>query len=401
MKTKGTKTVKNTCVKIRGMCNVGAFTLVELLVVIAIIGILISLLLPAVQAAREAARRMECSNKLKQLTLAVHTYADANNSVLPTFGGGPFGTVNWNVAVVSERGDNAGRWSGFIPLLPFMEQGSLFDRFCNERVPYGTSHAGRVMEDTYGGADNPICVQLNALICSSNTPLVKPAAHTGRTNYRFNHGDNAGSWAASSCVRGPFGYRDIEYGDSSKSFGAVTDGLSNTLCFSERAVDEIGANSAKVLVQMTTYAKREDGGFGLEGDVGTLDDRTLCAGSATNGTYNFGVGGQTNGHSYRFGWRWTGTFYHVIFQTILPPNSPSCYNREAAWNTLVSATSFHSGGVNASLLDGSVMFASQTIDCGTEKAFPVDLRTRPSGPSPFGVWGAYGSRNGGESVSSL
>ena len=90
------------------MCggNISAFTLVELLVVIAIIGILIALLLPAVQAAREAARRMQCTNNLKQLALAVHNYADAYKSALPSFG--------------SDTADTD--WAPMLSLLPFMEQ---------------------------------------------------------------------------------------------------------------------------------------------------------------------------------------------------------------------------------------------------------------------------------------
>jgi len=97
------------------------FTLVELLVVIAIIGILISLLLPAVQSAREAARRLQCSNNLKQLGLAIHNYADSTKS-LPAYANWAFGAQNLAAA------DNNSRWSGFIALLPYFEQTSLYDR---------------------------------------------------------------------------------------------------------------------------------------------------------------------------------------------------------------------------------------------------------------------------------
>ena len=130
------------------------FTLVELLVVIAIIGILISLLLPAVQAAREAARRMQCSNKLKQLTLAVHNYMDSGKS-LPHYAGGPYGTLN--------AADNPGRWSGLISLLPYMEQGALYDRFCGENV-YFTSYSAGTISAAQGGANNPRCTQPDALV---------------------------------------------------------------------------------------------------------------------------------------------------------------------------------------------------------------------------------------------
>ena len=96
------------------------FTLVELLVVIAIIGILIALLLPAVQMAREAARRMQCSNKLKQIGLALHNYESAYKSFPP-------GTVDYGVADSQEWG-----WAVF--LLPFLEQGALHDQLApNDR----------------------------------------------------------------------------------------------------------------------------------------------------------------------------------------------------------------------------------------------------------------------------
>src|SRR5262245_64832193 len=88
-----------------------AFTLVELLVVIAIIGVLVALLLPAVQAAREAARRSQCTNNLKQLGLAVHNYADANKGAFPV------GEYSWGW----------GTW--LVGLLPYIEQQNLYDLY--------------------------------------------------------------------------------------------------------------------------------------------------------------------------------------------------------------------------------------------------------------------------------
>ncbi|MCL2117614.1 MAG: DUF1559 domain-containing protein, partial [Planctomycetaceae bacterium] len=94
--------------------NLQAFTLVELLVVIAIIGILIALLLPAVQAAREAARRMQCSNHLKQITLALHNYHDAHKT-LPAGCGGPL--LAWDMNLLGTL------WA----ILPFIEQGQRYE----------------------------------------------------------------------------------------------------------------------------------------------------------------------------------------------------------------------------------------------------------------------------------
>ena len=106
------KYLKNA--KMKSGCNPGGFTLVELLVVIAIIGILIALLLPAVQAAREAARRMQCTNHLKQIALGLHTYHDAYQS-LPAGTGGPL--LEWDMYLLGPN------WA----ILPFMERTALFD----------------------------------------------------------------------------------------------------------------------------------------------------------------------------------------------------------------------------------------------------------------------------------
>ncbi|MDR0871478.1 MAG: DUF1559 domain-containing protein, partial [Planctomycetaceae bacterium] len=147
-----------------------AFTLVELLVVIAIIGVLIALLLPAVQAAREAARRMQCQNKLKQLILAVHNYHDSAKS-LPAGLAGPYGTVN---AV------SAGRWSGFIALLPSIEQSALYDRIMSVDCRMD-AWGGSSLSDmsSYGGKDNPRTAQPDTFICPSNPTVSKSETTSG------------------------------------------------------------------------------------------------------------------------------------------------------------------------------------------------------------------------------
>ena len=139
-----------------------AFTLVELLVVIAIIGILVGLLLPAVQAAREAARRMSCSNNFKQIGLAMHNYHAAYKQ-LPIQGTGPYGDVGRSPNFTGNEGTEVRRstkrqGSGFIGLLPFMEQQAIWETMSAERTyfrpgdnlqidyyPFGPNH-------TYGGS---------------------------------------------------------------------------------------------------------------------------------------------------------------------------------------------------------------------------------------------------------
>jgi len=385
-----------------------AFTLVELLVVIAIIGMLIALLLPAVQAAREAARRMSCANKLKQLSLAVHNFADAKQSDTPY----AFGKPATEVPAGNDRTNrpwstNPDRWGGFIEMLPFIEQTALHEQFTTANAfanSWGAAVLGANDQTrlpltlaTGAAVDNPRTAQPDVFLCPSNgiTRSMIPLNHTGLTNYRFNQGDNPGTFNPLNNperVRGPFAYR------SRNTFGSVSDGLSNTLAFSERAVDSNPAGGAlDVKVQATTYQPASAGGFTTSG----ISDRRICLGSAVNGRYTFG-GNSTpsggNGFGYRWSWHWAGGhWYHIGFVTTLPPNAPSCYNRDTNFQSMLTATSFHPGGVNVTLMDGSARFISETIDSGTEHAFP-DPAT-PSGPSPFGIWGAMGSKDGGESVS--
>jgi len=385
-----------------GLRRRGAFTLVELLVVIAIIGMLIALLLPAVQAAREAARRMSCANKLKQLSLAVHNFADAkkegDQALLPYGFGRPIMDVP---AGNDSRGNawatNADRWGGLIELLPFIEQTVLHSRFLEENFFISGWSAGDLT--TQGGTENPRTVPIDLFLCPSNgvtgKPSGYPAAYTAPSSYRFNQGDNPGTFNTNNRVRGPFGYR------ARMGMGVVTDGLSNTLAFSERALDSEPqpTNSTSVRVQATTYDPASAGGFTTEG----LSDRRICAGSAPGGHYLFS-GNSTpfggNGYSYRWGWHWAGGhWYHTGFVTTLPPNSPSCYNRATNFQSMLSASSFHTGGVNVTLLDGSGRFVSDTVDSGTGNAFPTPAT--PGGPSPFGVWGGFGARNSGGATASL
>jgi prepilin-type N-terminal cleavage/methylation domain-containing protein len=354
------------------------FTLVELLVVIAIIGVLIALLLPAVQAAREAARRMQCANKLKQLTLAVHTYVDSHQT-LPAEFAHHYGTIN---IVTTELG----RWSGFIALLPGIEQTALYDRILSENVymASGTANA-MILTTAMGGKNNPRAAQPDAFICPSNGVSSKPEAVTGYTCYRFNVGDDPYDFFADVRNRGPFGFRVW------RPLGAIHDGLSNTLSFSEKAVDEFNGTSDNVKRQIARYNVLADGGF----TGGNLSDRTKCVGSAVGGKYQYGVGGMVNFFSAYIGWHWFGAGRNVTFHTTLPPNSPSCHMGVSPWPVMISATSFHPGGVNVSLLDGSGKFVSETIDSGTAVKFPTP--STPNGESPFGIWGAMGSRDGGES----
>ena len=338
-----------------------AFTLVELLVVIAIIGILIALLLPAVQAAREAARRAQCNNNLKQLGIAVQGYHDALRALPPRMTGTTQGTIN-----------NGGRISAFVLLLPYIEQQPLYQQYASGGQ-YGTTlypPKGPVPWDSNFG---PWCANIQALICPSEPgPTTVALGTIAHTNYCFSVGDSI-SQNQQATLRGMFGV------NSSFTLADVTDGTSNTVMVSERS---IGISSTNVR-----------GGIAL--NISNMNNNpAVCLATAKGQVYNTAAGVTTAAWA---GMRWPdGTVPYTGFSTVLPPNSPSCVvtTWDGDWG-ISSPSSYHPGGVLAAMADGSVRFASETIDTGIlSAAEPM------GGPSPYGVWGAMGSKAGGEAMTS-
>ncbi|PQO36441.1 DUF1559 domain-containing protein [Blastopirellula marina] len=221
------------------------FTLVELLVVIAIIGVLIALLLPAVQQAREAARRMQCSNNLKQIGLALHNYHDTYQSLPP----GGFWKHDTPWSTPTPPSPDPERGPIHVAMLPFIEQGSLYDK-----INFSSNTAVHEQYvDAPANTQKVKQVTIQAYVCPSDTSGgIVPGTDRGAHNYSANYGPSGvGSTGNPNCPcsqgaamngfrndtkhnesnpAGPFTRRGNKYVGK---FSHTTDGLSNTIYFGE------------------------------------------------------------------------------------------------------------------------------------------------------------------------
>jgi prepilin-type N-terminal cleavage/methylation domain-containing protein/prepilin-type processing-associated H-X9-DG protein len=356
------------------------FTLVELLVVIAIIGILIALLLPAVQAAREAARRSQCTNNLKQVGLALHNYHDTYKVFPARAGGTQAGGYTMS---------NEGQLAATIVLLPFMEEQPLWDLITSPQTgPNVPAYGGAPWWDQFRAWNN----QPDGLLCPSDgggsrRKTKMQGANNGSTNYNFCIGDQATatySWADRD-VRGIFA-RLVWNG-----IADIKDGTANTLATSEQVIYIDKNNLLKT-----------HGDYVIE--TGAMDQNpTLCLAHKGPGGKIVGAS-PDDWHHLRGVWFAGGYCMVQGFSTILPPNSVNCASAGGEWGWgIFPPDSYHPGGVNAGMADGSVRFVSETVDSGNLSAPNLVDPNWPngalSGQSPYGVWGAMGSKAGGETVS--
>jgi prepilin-type N-terminal cleavage/methylation domain-containing protein/prepilin-type processing-associated H-X9-DG protein len=330
------------------------FTLIELLVVIAIIGALIALLLPAVQAAREASRRIQCTNNLKQIALAAQNYMSAVGT-LPQ--GMPF-QVDANNPGGTAFGQVLISHSIFVSLLPQLEQQPLFN-LVNFQV------------DIFNAPNFTVSATgVSGLWCPSDFKAAEPGTlpdggqlDPGVTTMRYtSYAGNSGTWVLwyqqdfppQSRMNGLFYLR------SAVTFASITDGTSNTFAFSERAHSMLDADSA-------------------------------------------------------LWWNWwsSGNYGDTMFCTLFPLNpfrkvlggDPTGDGREAPF--IISASSMHPGGANFAFMDGSVRFIKETVDSWAQDpatGLPRGLAFDAAGPYKEtgvvrrGVYQALSTRNGGEVV---
>lgn len=402
------------------------FTLVELLVVIAIIGILVGLLLPAVQAAREAARRMSCSNNFKQIGLAIHNYHSAYKQ-LPTHGAGtdtlggiaPAGsrgaTTNWwsNYGAA-----NAWRLSALVGLTPFIEQQAVWEQISNPSLvnalapdtPYTVPWPamGPVPSQI---RYQPWVTEIPTLRCPSDPGQGLPAL--GRTNYAVCMGDSM--WWS---VRGPghlrfrtpgimnFSHngwnrqsraadRGVFVPHKESKFRDILDGLANTVAMGEIATDlgdrDNRTSSTRNRSQNPPRSIRDNPKWCADqGQIDPERPRFWAQGVALDGV------------AARRGYRWADFRpYASGFHTILPPNAEICSGNNAGQTGVWSASSRHQGGAHVLMADGAVVFITDSIEAGDNRAPMVWLNNRintPGSESPYGLWGALGSRASKETI---
>ena len=368
------------------------FTLVELLVVIAIIGILVGLLLPAVQAAREAARRMQCSNNLKQMGLAIMNY-ESTYKKFPVKSGG---TRNFCGSCPERNGANYERLSVFVPLLAFMEQTPLYNR-----IQAGENSTGSIVLPCAPGGPAgwfpkndgtasyfPWAQVVPGYQCPSDDVIPLSAGGHGTNSYAVSMGDQiVGINSGAIALRGPFGGNN-----NYKNIGALTDGTSNTILFSERTAHN--ANNLNTGVAYPSTGGQLFSRYSAQ-EPNIQVSPSSCLATVSGNRYL--VGKQLKA---RFSVLWTdGQAERTCFNTVLGPNKPSCFgdnNFNADSGVVVlPAGSMHTGGVNVGLCDGSVRFVSDSVDTGNTAAIMVV----PTGASLYGVWGALGTASGGEVAS--
>lgn len=338
------------------------FTLIELLVVIAIIAVLVALLLPAVQQAREAARRSQCKNNLKQFALALHNYHDT----FKLFPRSVIGSIYDGAG-----GDGWRSFSAHAMVLPYIDQAPVYNQINFNINACCDNGGGPANNDAFLGK-----IKLSVFQCPS-ADLV--GGISAPNNYAVCNGSNTGFDA------------DVNQGQQNGMFNryqlvpisACTDGTSNTILGSEiLASDGSGAPTS----QLNLAAVRN--GSGVKAENSNPRSTTQVGAQITFANvqaWGVACAAITSINGERSGDRWYhGESARTVFNTLLTPNSPypncsfHCGGCHYDGGTLIGARSNHVGGVHLMMADGAVRFAGANIDWTTYQAL--------------------GSRNGGETV---
>ena len=328
------------------------FTLIELLVVIAIIGVLVALLLPAVQQAREAARRSQCRNNLKQIGLAMHNYHDAHGCF-------PI-SVGWN-AVTGER---QGAFSDKVFMLPYLDQGAAYNKVNFNDFPWDSGGWFTTTNIT------SMSMRLPVFLCPSEPNMTKGGA--ANFNYAINNGvqpfTQAGLGPGHNGFASAFGWPGNGTNPDAGPVraGSVPDGLSMTAAYAEITIDPGNNYNKKWTMHDWTSSATTPAA-----------NRQLCNSYDISKAIFNTDGGRAGMKGCSWGWGFGGVA--ASYTHTMNPNDKACHNgnvEDWSGNNMVASQSAHVGGVHVCMGDGSVRFVSENINWPT--------------------WTAIGTRAGGE-----
>lgn len=310
-----------------------AFTLLEFLVVLAIIGLLVAMILPAIQYAREASRRAMCASNLRQMMIAVHTY-ESGHKVFPP-------------------GANAYGMSLHVSLLPYIEQANLHNLLGQDELTPADPDA---VWANPPALPNPVVFN-----CPSDYGFANLQRRKG-TNYAGNYGTGMQDYG----YNGAFHHlisASTKWPEGPISTGMVTDGLSSTAFIAEVLVSDGSTRPRRIV-------------FRTQNNVSNQGELTQFAKECRGGPYVM-QGSQPIGGTITRGLPWLrGEAGFTLYNHVLGPNQPSCTNKSFVQHGAYSASSNHPAGVQVAFGDGRVSFIADSID---DK-----------------VWHAAGSRNGND-----
>jgi prepilin-type N-terminal cleavage/methylation domain-containing protein/prepilin-type processing-associated H-X9-DG protein len=378
--------------------SIFGFTLVELLVVVAIISVLIALLLPAVLAAREVSRRVQCASHLRQFGLAIHGYHDVHDSL-------PAATAR-----VITAGSIAPNFSCQFHVLPYLEQNSRYEAVINSPVHLSVNSNCEAFKGT-----------IPFLLCPSDPSGTTPGViediarcniMTCRGDFLINPTVATHAQSPNNFARAPF-MVTTSHGPTASAINdhryfwhtidQVTDGTSNTMAASE-AVSAESDISRSIFGGVSELLMPQDT---IPGAIYPRECLNQVDPSEDWTKYRSGVNissGARRGNFFT-----DGRVTRSGFTANLQPNSPACVRYVTADGTsqvpqnrkgFFPATSLHTGGVNVLFFDGTVHFVTETIDAGSPDVKTVNLPAGnpldPAGPSIYGIWGALSTIAQGE-----
>ncbi len=334
-----------------------------------------ALLAPQLQRRREQARADQCMNNLKQLGLAIHNYHAAFNQLPPGSGGTNVGSEDEPLL------GNANRLSAWVPLSPFYEQQSLWEKLSNPFEQDGVAYPPMGPVPWYDPtAYKPWGERPKTLVCPSDPDAARfPVA----ASYVVNYGDGIFDVGAPEFrdlppyARDSTAKRGVFKRESRVRFADITDGLAITVMYSEAKIAGL-------------KVARNVAGLPL--------NPSLCMDAQKDPAVVFWPEGREA--------CWAdGSLRSTGFQTVLIPNSPSATSEKGELEGVMSVSSHHPDGVHVCFSDGAVRFISNSIDAGdshspsvAEPRVNAAAYAFPGSPSPYGLWGALGTCNGKEPV---